>query len=96
MRDYYLQYEAQQNQILIDQRVKAHLGQTAAYQQVGAAYNQMRPSLPVFPTPMMPMMRGNMQLPVNSPLLPGMRPPVLPRPGKLEHFIHENHLHLTL
>lgn len=79
MRIYYQQYEAQQNQYLIDQKVKEHLGQAAAYQQVGAAYNQLRPRLPVLPTPMMPM-PGNPQMQMNSPLIPGMRPPVLPRP----------------
>ncbi|GFY98750.1 C2H2 and C2HC zinc fingers superfamily protein [Actinidia rufa] len=78
IRSYYQQFEAQQNQILIDQKIKEHLGQ-AAYQQVGASYNHLRPRLPVLPTPMMPM-PGNMQLPMNSPLLPGARPPVLPRP----------------
>ncbi|XP_057508434.1 U1 small nuclear ribonucleoprotein C-like isoform X2 [Actinidia eriantha] len=78
VRSYYQQFEAQQNQILIDQKIKEHLGQ-AAYQQVGASYNHLRPRLPVLPTPMMPM-PGNMQLPMNSPLLPGVRPPVLPRP----------------
>lgn len=67
---------------MIDQRIKEHLGQTAAFQQVGAAYNQhlmaQRPRLPVLPTPVMPM---GAQLPVNAPLAPGMRPPVLPRPA---------------
>lgn len=82
VRDYYMQYEAQQNQYIIDQRIKAHLGQTGPYQQVGAAFNQMRPRLPVLPTPMMPPMQGG-PMPVNSPLMPGMRPPVLPRPGKV-------------
>lgn len=76
VRIYYQQYEAQQNQYLIDQKVKEHLGNAAAYQQVGAAYNQMRPRLPVLPTPMMPM-PGNPQM---APLMPGMRPAPLPRP----------------
>ncbi|KVE03529.1 Zinc finger, U1-C type [Cynara cardunculus var. scolymus] len=68
------QYEAQQNQYLIDQKVKEHLGQAAAFQQVGAAYNQLRPRLPMMPMP------GNPQLAMN-PALFGMRPPVsLPRP----------------
>ncbi|KAB1201658.1 U1 small nuclear ribonucleoprotein C [Morella rubra] len=78
VRTYYQQFEEQQTQSLIDQRIKEHLGQAAAFQQVGAAYNQhlmgQRPRLPVLPTPVMP------QLPGSSPLLPGMRPPVLPRP----------------
>jgi hypothetical protein len=72
---------------LIDQRIKEHLGQAAAFQQVGAAYNQhlmgQRPRLPVLPTPVMS------QIPGSSPLLLGIRPPVLPRPmagppGKLD------------
>ncbi|CAL5370255.1 unnamed protein product [Camellia sinensis] len=44
-----------------------------------SAYNALRPRVPILPTPMMPM-AGNTQLPVNSPLIPGARPPVLPRP----------------
>ncbi|KAF2298591.1 hypothetical protein GH714_024238 [Hevea brasiliensis] len=55
VRAYYQQFEEQQTQSLIDQRIKEHLGQTAAFQQVGAAYNQhllaQRPRLPVLPTP---------------------------------------------
>lgn len=78
VRTYYQQFEEQQTQSLIDQRIKEHLGQAAAFQQVGAAYNQhlliQRPRLPVLPTPMMP------QIPGTAPLLPGFRPPVLPRP----------------
>ncbi|KAH9730172.1 U1 small nuclear ribonucleoprotein C [Citrus sinensis] len=78
VRSYYQQFEEQQTQSLIDQRIKEHLGQTAAFQQVGAAYNQhllaQRPRLPVLPTPVMPMTGS-------APLVPGMRPPVLPRPG---------------
>ena len=78
---------------MIDQRIKEHLGQAAAFQQVGAAYNQhlmaQRPRLPVLPTPIMSM-PGGTQLPGSSQLIPGMRPPVLPRPlagvpGKLKH-----------
>ncbi|XP_050238918.1 U1 small nuclear ribonucleoprotein C [Mercurialis annua] len=75
VRNYYQQFEEQQTQSLIDQRIKEHLG--AAFQQVGAAYNQhllARPRLPVLPTPMMPM-AGNPQM------MAGFRPPlVLPRP----------------
>ncbi|WOG94783.1 hypothetical protein DCAR_0314080 [Daucus carota subsp. sativus] len=70
VRDYYMQFEAQQSQFLVDQRIKAHLGQTP-----------MRPNFPVLPTPMMPPMQGNMQFPGNAPFVPGMRPPVLYRPG---------------
>ncbi|KAF6176601.1 hypothetical protein GIB67_034463 [Kingdonia uniflora] len=77
VRTYYQQFEEQQTQSLIDQRIKEHLGQTAAFQQVGAAYNQHlasfpnapRPRLPVLPTPGMPGALG-----------PGFRPPILPRP----------------
>ncbi|KAF5731491.1 C2H2 and C2HC zinc fingers superfamily protein isoform 1 [Tripterygium wilfordii] len=78
VRSYYQQFEEQQTQSLIDQRIKEHLGQAAAFQQVGAAYNQhlmaQRPRLPILPTPGMP------QLPINPQLIPGMRPPILPRP----------------
>lgn len=78
MRIYYQQFEEQQTQSLIDQRIKEHLGQAAAFQQVGAAYNQhlmaQRPRLPILPTPIMP------QVPGSAPLIPGIRPPVLPRP----------------
>ncbi|KAJ4956558.1 hypothetical protein NE237_013341 [Protea cynaroides] len=82
VRSYYQQFEEQQTQSLIDQRVKEHLGQTAAYQQVGAAYNQhlasfQRPRLPILSMPGMPM-TGT--APMNAPLIPGIRPPVLPRP----------------
>ncbi|XP_039021317.1 U1 small nuclear ribonucleoprotein C-like [Hibiscus syriacus] len=73
VRIYYQQFEEQQTQSLIDQRIKEHLGQAAAFQQVGAAFNQhlmaQRPRLPILPTPVM------------QPLIPGMRPPVLPRPA---------------
>lgn len=65
MRIYYQQFEEQQTQSLIDQRIKEHLGQAAVYQQVGAVFNQhmlARPRPPMMPMPM------------------GMRPPVLPRP----------------
>ncbi|XP_076923600.1 U1 small nuclear ribonucleoprotein C-like [Bidens hawaiensis] len=78
VRIYYQQYEAQQNQYLIDQKVKEHLGQAAAYQQVGAAYNQLRPRLPVLPTPMMPMMQ---MPPGMRPLAPLPRPPIPGYPG---------------
>ncbi|POO03580.1 U1 small nuclear ribonucleoprotein C [Trema orientale] len=78
VRTYYQQFEEQQTQSLIDQRIKEHLGQTAAFQQVGAAYNQhllaQRPRLPILPTPVMP------QIPGSAPLVPGIRLPVLPRP----------------
>ncbi|XP_078446828.1 U1 small nuclear ribonucleoprotein C-like [Wolffia australiana] len=78
VRQYYQQFEEQQTQSLIDQRIKEHLGQ-AAY-QVGATYlaslppNAQRPRLPVLPTPMMPMPGGS------QPPFSAMRPPFLPRP----------------
>lgn len=86
VRSYYQQFEEQQTQSLIDQRIKEHLGQSAAF-QVGAAYHQhlslqsnpQRPRLPVMPPPGMPI-AGASQGPLNSPLLPGIRPPILPRP----------------
>ncbi|KAK8565445.1 hypothetical protein V6N12_059007 [Hibiscus sabdariffa] len=79
VRTYYQQFEEQQTQSLIDQRIKEHLGQAAAFQQVGAAFNQhlmaQRPRLSVLPTPVMPLPRG-----APLPMVPGIRPPVLPRP----------------
>ena len=94
VRSYYQQFEAQQNQSLIDQKIKEHLGQ-AAYQQVGASYNHLRPRLPVLPTLMMPM-SGNMQLPMNSPLLPGVRSPALPRPLPGTIFVNTSSSKLNL
>ncbi|GLJ22098.1 hypothetical protein SUGI_0414450 [Cryptomeria japonica] len=87
VRSYYQQFEEQQTQSLIDQRVKEHLGQTAAFQQqVGAAFQQhlaslsgQRPRLPVLPPPTLPV-PGSTQLPNSQPLVPPFRPPVLPRP----------------
>lgn len=86
VRQYYQQFEEQQTQSLIDQKVKEHLGQTAAalaQQQVGGAVyshlatlqGQYKP----LPTP------GLLQRPAG---LPTLRPPVLPpptgpSPGKL-------------
>ncbi|WVY97007.1 hypothetical protein V8G54_029158 [Vigna mungo] len=83
VRTYYQQFEEQQTQSLIDQRIKEHLGQAAAFQQVGVAYNHLmvqRPNLPpVLPPPRLPI-PGNTQVPGSQPLMPGMRPPVFPRP----------------
>lgn len=83
MRTYYQQFEEQQTQSLIDQRIKEHLGQAATYQQVGAAFNQhlmsLRPPFPVLPRPGVPI-AGNVPIPGSQPLMPGIRPPVLPRP----------------
>ncbi|KAJ1378363.1 Zinc finger C2H2 superfamily [Sesbania bispinosa] len=80
VRSYYQQFEEQQTQSLIDQRIKEHLGQAAAFQQVGVAYNHlMRPTLPpVLPPPRLPI-PGNVQVPGSQPLMPGIRP-LLPRP----------------
>ncbi|GMI66561.1 hypothetical protein HRI_000325400 [Hibiscus trionum] len=73
------QFEEQQTQSLIDQRIKEHLGQAAAFHQVGAAFNQhlmvQRPRLPVLPTPVIPLPRG-----APLPMVPGIGSPVLPRP----------------
>lgn len=83
VRTYYQQFEEQQTQSLIDQRIKEHLGQAAAFQQVGVAYNHLmvqRPNLPpVLPPPRLPI-PGNAQIPGGQPLMQGMRPPVFPRP----------------
>ena len=69
VRIYYQQFEEQQTQSLIDQRIKEHLGQTGGYQQVGAVFNQ---HMLARPRPPMMLPPGSMPM--------GMRPPVLPRP----------------
>nr|AFK36549.1 unknown [Lotus japonicus] len=86
VRNYYQQFEEQQTQSLIDQRIKEHLGQAAAFQQVGVAYNHLMVPRPGGP-PLLPMpqprfpMPGNVQMPGGQPLMPGMRPLMpLPRP----------------
>ncbi|KAF3323709.1 U1 small nuclear ribonucleoprotein C-like protein [Carex littledalei] len=72
VRSYYQQFEEQQTQSLIDQRIKEHLGQAAAF-QVGAQFNQHLLSLPgAIPGPRLPMMPMT--------VIPGMRPPILPTP----------------
>lgn len=83
IRSYYQKFEEQQTQILIDQKIKEHLGQTVVYQQIGAAYNQhlaafpgARPRLPVMPPPMLPLPGA---LPPHM-MPPGIRPPLLPIP----------------
>ncbi|GAB4851218.1 hypothetical protein Ancab_030513 [Ancistrocladus abbreviatus] len=79
VRSYYQQFEEQQTQSLIDQRIKEHLGQAAAFQQVGAAYaawQRARP--PVLPTP--PILPIPGAVTGGAPLVPGIRPPILPRP----------------
>ncbi|KAL2652913.1 hypothetical protein R1flu_021041 [Riccia fluitans] len=83
VRSYYQQFEEQQTQSLIDQRVKEHLGQTAAvYQQaqMGGAFHQHMTALgqfkPPIPLPVLPV-----PAPVpGSTTLPSIRPPVLPVP----------------
>ncbi|KAJ0969949.1 hypothetical protein J5N97_022826 [Dioscorea zingiberensis] len=87
VRTYYQQFEEQQTQSLIDQRIKEHLGNAGAFpHQVGATFNQhmmsfqsnaQRPRLPVMPPPIM---HPGVQAPLNQGLLPTVRPPVLPRP----------------
>ncbi|XP_048534462.1 U1 small nuclear ribonucleoprotein C-1-like [Triticum urartu] len=85
VRNYYQQFEEQQTQSLIDQRIKEHLGQAAAF-QVGAPFNQHllqypgnmpRPRLPILPTPMMQHGYPQHQQPGG----PFARPPILPVPG---------------
>ena len=67
VRTYYQQFEEQQTQSLIDQKVKEHLGQ-AGYPQVGAAFHQ---HLTAF--------GGQYRPPIPLPL--PVRPLVLPRPA---------------
>ncbi|KAJ3675750.1 hypothetical protein LUZ60_004792 [Juncus effusus] len=73
VRTYYQQFEEQQTQSLIDQRIKEHLGQAAAFQQqVGAVFNQHLMQVPGgVPRPRLPIL----------PMMPGMRPGLLPPPG---------------
>ncbi|KAJ3708859.1 hypothetical protein LUZ61_012564 [Rhynchospora tenuis] len=71
VRTYYQQFEEQQTQSVIDQRIKEHLGQAAAF-QVGAQFNQHLHSLPgAISKPRLPI------LPV--PMIAGVRP-ILPTP----------------
>ncbi|KAE9611515.1 hypothetical protein Lal_00011652 [Lupinus albus] len=83
VRSYYQQFEEQQTQSLIDQRIKEHLGQATAFQQVGVAYNHLmgqRPNLPpMLPPPRLPI-PGGVQVPGGQPLMPGGFRPLLPRP----------------
>jgi hypothetical protein len=94
VRSYYQQFEEQQTQSLIDQRIKEHLGQAAAF-QVGAPFTQhmmqfpgARPRLPILPTPMIP--HGYMQQPGGP--FAGVRPPILQAPtgsqGKHQYCFH--------
>ncbi|KAG6549175.1 hypothetical protein Mapa_009401 [Marchantia paleacea] len=89
VRAYYQQFEEQQTQSLIDQKVKEHLGQTAAvYQQVqmGGAFHQhltalgqFKPpiALPVLPIPV----AGSTAAVAASTHSPSVRLSVLPVPG---------------
>jgi U1 small nuclear ribonucleoprotein C len=77
VRQYYQQFEEQQTQSLIDQKVKEHLGQTAAalaQQQVGGAVYSHLATL-----------QGGQYKPspglLQRPPLPTMRPPVLAPPS---------------
>ncbi|XP_068663312.1 U1 small nuclear ribonucleoprotein C [Aristolochia californica] len=80
VRSYYQQFEEQQTQSLIDQKIKEHLGQTAAY-QVGATFHQHLASLPPnIRGPRLPVLPIGSQLPMNPQLAPGIRPPIMLRP----------------
>lgn len=82
VRSYYQQFEEQQTQSLIDQKVKEHLGQTG-YQQVGAAFHQHITSLqagPYRPPIAVPVLHPP-TLPVPGSVPGAMRPLVLPRPA---------------
>lgn len=89
VRAYYQQFEEQQTQSLIDQKVKEHLGQTAAvYQQVqmGGAFHQHLTALgqfkPPIPLPVLPIpVPGS--IPAASTHLPSVRLSALPVPGIL-------------
>ncbi|CAK9872313.1 unnamed protein product [Sphagnum jensenii] len=80
VRQYYQQFEEQQTQSLINQKVKEHLGQTAAafaQQQIGGPFHQHLTTLQSgqykpLPAP------GLLQRP---PILPTIRPPVLQPPS---------------
>ncbi|XP_031494976.1 U1 small nuclear ribonucleoprotein C-like [Nymphaea colorata] len=93
VRTYYQQFEEQQTQSLIDQKVKEHLvGQTTFQQQVGVAFNQHlgslpstlpRPRLPVLPPPVIPVGTSSQ---VHPNMMPGVRPPLFPRPAPGYHM----------
>uniref|UniRef100_A0A7C8YBG4 U1 small nuclear ribonucleoprotein C n=1 Tax=Opuntia streptacantha TaxID=393608 RepID=A0A7C8YBG4_OPUST len=76
VRTYYQQFEEQQTQSLIDQRIKEHLSGQAAFGQIGAAYAAWRPGVrpPILPAPL-PIPGA---VPPGAPM--GVRLPVLPRP----------------
>ncbi|KNA22901.1 hypothetical protein SOVF_029220 [Spinacia oleracea] len=77
VRIYYQQFEEQQTQSLIDQRIKEHLSGQGAF-QIGAAYAAWRPGVrpPLLPAPLP--IPGS--LPSNAQMPPGIRLPVFPRP----------------
>ncbi|XP_024390520.1 U1 small nuclear ribonucleoprotein C [Physcomitrium patens] len=78
VRQYYQQFEEQQTQSLIDQKVKEHLGQTAAalaQQQVGGAVYS---HLATLGGGYKPMAAPGLLRP---PVLAAVRPPVLPPPS---------------
>ncbi|XP_020272730.1 U1 small nuclear ribonucleoprotein C-like, partial [Asparagus officinalis] len=88
VRTYYQQFEEQQTQSLIDQKIKEHLGQAAVQYQVGAPFNQFlqaNPQRPRLPVPIMPMGVPG-QMPMGPPFVPGIRPPVLPVPGSAQGY----------
>ena len=79
MRIYYQQFEEQQTQSLIDQRIKEHLSGQGAF-QIGVAYAAWRPGVrpPILPAPLP--IPGS--VPQNAPMAPGgIRLPVFPRPA---------------
>ncbi|KAF6160270.1 hypothetical protein GIB67_019039 [Kingdonia uniflora] len=73
VRTYYQQLEEQQIQSLIDQWIKEHLEQTAAFQQVGVAYNQHLAPFPNAPRPVFLFYQARS-------IRPGSETPYLPRP----------------
>lgn len=77
VRSYYQQFEEQQTQSLIDQRIKEHLSGQGAF-QIGATYAAWRPGVrpPILPAPLP--IPGS--VPPNGPMAPGIRLPMLPRP----------------
>ncbi|BBM96753.1 U1 small nuclear ribonucleoprotein C [Marchantia polymorpha subsp. ruderalis] len=92
VRAYYQQFEEQQTQSLIDQKVKEHLGQTAAvYQQVqmGGAFHQHLTALgqfkPPIPLPVLPIpVPGS--IPAASTHLPSVRLSALPVPAGVPQY----------
>ncbi|KAJ7530093.1 hypothetical protein O6H91_15G078700 [Diphasiastrum complanatum] len=82
VRAYYQQFEEQQTQSLIDQKVKEHLGQQAAFQHFAALQSghYKPPLIPVLPRPSLPL-PGSSPASTAPQLTPLIRPPVLPPPG---------------